>query len=82
MVEEPSNTEPLVSSNIFEPLPTPAYAPSGIDDGPRGVGVGAGSIMYTKVVQDGWKFPFVHVSDVDEKFLFDLEVIGVILANF
>jgi hypothetical protein len=50
------------------------YSPSGIDDIPRDVGSGAGSIMYTKVVHDGWKFPYVYVTDVDEKYLFDLEV--------
>jgi hypothetical protein len=38
------------------------------------VGSGAGSIMYTSVVHSGWKFPFVFLTDVDEKYLFDVEV--------
>jgi hypothetical protein len=74
-VEEAQETENIDLSNILPPTQTTVmYSPSGVDDVPRGVGVGAGSIMYTKVVQDGWKFPYVHISDIDEKYLFDIEV--------
>ncbi len=37
--------------------------------------------MYTKVVQDGWKFPYVYITDVDEKYLFDLEVIPLFSSS-
>jgi len=35
---------------------------------------GAGAIMSSKLVFQGWKLPAVILTDNDDKFLFDLEV--------
>lgn len=36
---------------------------------------GAGAILYSSLLQYGWRFPTVKISDTDEKYLFDLEVV-------
>ena len=35
---------------------------------------GAGAILFSSLVHQGWKFPAFILTDSDERFLFDLEV--------
>jgi hypothetical protein len=35
---------------------------------------GAGAILYTNLVQKGWLFPHIVLSEKDEKFISDTEV--------
>lgn len=35
---------------------------------------GAGAILYSSLVSQGWKFPTFLLTDTDERYLFDLEV--------
>jgi hypothetical protein len=37
---------------------------------------GAGAIFYISLVQEGWKFPTVQISDEDDLYLFEIEVIS------
>lgn len=45
-----------------------------VDSNKSIVNKGAGSILFTKLVQVGWKFPRVQLTDADEKYLFEIEV--------
>lgn len=42
-------------------------------DGPTFNG-GAGAILFSSLVYQGWKFPAFLLTDSDERYLFDLEV--------
>jgi hypothetical protein len=35
---------------------------------------GAGAILFSSLVHQGWKFPAFILTDSDERYLFDLEV--------
>jgi hypothetical protein len=43
------------------------------DDAPTFNG-GAGAILFSSLVYQGWKFPAFLLTDSDERYLFDLEV--------
>ena len=34
----------------------------------------AGAILFSKLVTNGWKFPYFIFSEADERYLFDIEV--------
>lgn len=52
----------------------PLYSSHSSDGGARSCIGGAGAILYSSLVYQGWKFPAFLLTDSDERYLFDLEV--------
>jgi hypothetical protein len=57
----------------FTALPRFSAPPNRGDDAPPFHG-GAGAILFSSLVYQGWKFPAFLLTDSDERYLFDLEV--------
>ena len=40
---------------------------------------GAGAILYSPLVYQGWRFPYVQLTENDDPYLFEVEVANILL---